>query len=116
MRTVPELGCRFAAATWSRVVLPAPFGPITTHRSPSATDQLTASSNRWPSRTTEAATRSRTSDIVLPLGRFRARLRLGRFPARFSAVRVGGLPLRTPAGNLRHVERIPWHACWTNAD
>ena len=43
--TVPQVGYRVVAASCSSVVLPAPFGPSTTHRSSSSTAQSTASSS-----------------------------------------------------------------------
>src|SRR6185436_16498064 len=37
--TAPVVGQRYVLATWTSVVLPEPFGPTTTHRSPSPTAQ-----------------------------------------------------------------------------
>ena len=47
---MPSVGNNWVAATWSRVVLPAPFGPITTHRSSSWTVQVTSRSSIDPPR------------------------------------------------------------------
>ena len=57
---MPDVGCIRAAAIWSNVVLPAPFGPSTTQRSSSATAQLTPSRMRVPPRTTVTSESCRT--------------------------------------------------------
>src|SRR6266702_1464892 len=66
---VPSEGYNWAAATWSSVVLPAPFGPTITQRSSSWTVQVMSRSSREPPRWTPTP-RSRTtsSDIWLPPG------------------------------------------------
>src|SRR5688500_18202663 len=63
MPALPLLGCRRAAATCRRVVLPAPFGPRITQRSPSLTSQSTLSSRVFLPRTTLTEANSRTSLI-----------------------------------------------------
>src|SRR3954453_19181043 len=62
--TTPRDGCRYVDATWSSVVLPAPFGPRTTQRSPSSTAQSTASRIGLPPRITVTPRRSRTSAVT----------------------------------------------------
>ena len=52
----PSVGWIWAEATWSSVVLPAPLGPSTTQRSPSATrHEIWSSSVAWPRRTVTPA-------------------------------------------------------------
>src|SRR5262249_14402332 len=67
---VPVDGNSRLAATWSSVVLPAPFGPSTTHRSPAETAQLTPESRTDPSRTTVTSSRRNTAagmGLTVPL-------------------------------------------------
>jgi hypothetical protein len=64
--TNPVVGCMRAEASCSIVVLPAPLGPRTTQRSPSATSQVTSSSSRVLPRTTLTEASSRTSLIGPP--------------------------------------------------
>src|SRR5579875_2765432 len=62
--TVPEEGNIAVAATWSRVVLPAPFGPIRIHRSFSCAVQSTLRSSTAASRRTSTPrSRSTSSDM-----------------------------------------------------
>src|SRR5690625_623354 len=60
---VPDVGCICAAANRMSVVLPAPFGPSTTHRSPSSTDQFTPSRIVLAPRRTVTSVRLSTSPI-----------------------------------------------------
>ena len=59
-RTVPRVGCSRAAARLSRVVLPAPLGPRTTHRSSSSTRHDTSRSRSVLPRRTVARSMSMT--------------------------------------------------------
>ena len=47
---VPDDGCSIAAAIRSSDVFPAPFGPMTTQRSSSSTDQVTGPTRVWSPR------------------------------------------------------------------
>src|ERR1700724_1497636 len=65
--TVPSVGNIRVAATWSRVVLPAPFGPIRIQRSSPCAVQSTLRSRTAASRRTSTPrSRSTSSDIRLP--------------------------------------------------
>ena len=57
----PSLGWIWAASTWSSVVLPAPFGPITTQRSDSSMRRVMSSINTAPPRTMVTPARSTTA-------------------------------------------------------
>src|SRR5581483_9723630 len=64
--TSPSVGKSWAAVTWSSVVLPAPFGPITTQRSSAWTVQPTSrSSSELPRRSPTPRSRTTSSDIRL---------------------------------------------------
>src|SRR5580693_6739038 len=66
--TVPWLANNVVAATWSRVVLPAPFGPMRIQRSSSCAVQSTLRSRTAASRRTSTPrSRSTSSDIRGPL-------------------------------------------------
>ena len=58
--TWPRVGCRYSPATRQSVVLPEPFGPSTTQRSPEATRQSMASRMVRPFRTSVTSERVRT--------------------------------------------------------
>ncbi len=64
----PEVGWIWAARICSRVVLPAPLGPITTHRSASSTVQSIPSSRRAPPRTIETPASSTTAVMLKTYG------------------------------------------------
>src|SRR5271166_3647086 len=65
--TVPSVGNRVVAATWRRVVLPAPFGPIRIQRSSSCAVQSTLRSSIDVSRRTPTPrNRKSSSDIWSP--------------------------------------------------
>ena len=63
----PEVGCSWAEATCSSVVLPAPFGPRTTQRSSSSTVQSTSSSRVARPRRTVTPANSRTAAMAATL-------------------------------------------------
>src|ERR1700730_13196045 len=87
--TVPWVGNNVVAATWSRVVLPAPFGPMRIQRSFSCAAQSTLRSRTAASRRTSTPrSRSTSSDIRGPL-------RLG-IPSRLNLLVI------PPRLNLRH--------------
>src|ERR1700722_5471409 len=65
--TVPVVGNNWAAATWSKVVLPAPLGPITTHRSSAwAVQSMSCINIDFSRRTPTPRNRSTSSDIGRP--------------------------------------------------
>ena len=48
MPATPSVGCSWAEATWSSVVLPAPLGPRITQRSSSSTGPVDVVEQRGP--------------------------------------------------------------------
>src|SRR3712207_2733651 len=90
--TSPRVGCRCAAASCSSVVLPAPLGPSSTHRSSGRTVQSTLRSRCVSPRTTSTPRISTTGSVHTPAiqptrrtarteGCRTARLPSGRIPA-----------------------------------
>src|SRR6476469_4326388 len=88
----PRVGWIRAAATCSRVVLPAPLGPSTTQRSPSSTSQVMSSSRVLSPRTTLTPAKARTSLMGDDPSRGRSDL-FGAVPGRFYTARMPALPL-----------------------
>src|SRR5699024_10201258 len=78
MPATPVVGWIRAAAICSRVVLPAPLGPITTQRSPSSTDQSMSCRSVVAPRRTPTPANSRTSlmssKVSLPAGAYHHRM------------------------------------------
>src|SRR5450631_4349122 len=65
-RTVPTLGSTSPAIARTSVVLPAPFGPTTTTRSPASTPAVTPRTTGFPPSATSTAVSSTHTPLFLP--------------------------------------------------
>src|ERR1700722_3884831 len=129
--TVPSVGCTSVAATWSSVVLPAPFGPITIQRSSSCAVQSTfrnssdvsrrtvtprslstSSDTACPSSTPTPFPPGRTAAETEPMPPRAVRLITCRNRARglVTVPPAGGRPPATPRAKPMRAERYGWHA------
>src|SRR5260370_2413787 len=106
--TVPSLANIIVATTWSRVVLPAPFGPIRIHRSSPCAVQSTLRSRTAASRLTSTPrSRSTSSDIEPPFSARAAMDPRAHWPPRPNLCHRGRPSPGGPANGLLRPPLVP---------